>query len=147
MLWLLACSGSASLACLTASGALFYSVFKRGRGHALNGISLSWATFAAFGGIAFAMPFFNLASAPCWVTPMFYSFVSASCALVAVHTMRRTPDLIRVQDFELSGLIHVRQTVEKLATDEGLQSGEKDDLLKQCLATLQRIEAGREAAQ
>ncbi len=105
ILWILASYGSASLGCFIAAGVLVFTAVKRERGHKLNGVSYSWACFAAACGLALASPFLNLRSAPCWVAPALTGLVTATAWLVAYHTMLRRPVLVQTPNFELAPLI------------------------------------------
>jgi hypothetical protein len=100
-LFLLCCCAAAAIACAAAAAGLVYSARKRARGHPLNGITYTWAGFAASVGILALSPFLNLRSAPCVVTPILYSLVAGGASLAAIHTVRRMPELTRVPNFEI----------------------------------------------
>lgn len=145
-LWLLACSTAVSLAFLATAGQLLFTIAKRPKGHPLNGISRSYALRDTTLAAAFLAPWLNLQSAPCWLTPVFYSLVTVACGIVALHTTRRVPDLIRVPDFELQRLVRAGETHLARTEQAEAKPTTAELLLKEILenlkATREEVEPG-----
>lgn len=143
-LWLLCCCAVSGMGCLAAAAVLVYSARQRAKGHPLNGITYSWAGFAASVGLLSCAAFFNMAHAPCWVVPLLYSAVATAAGWVSVHTMRRSPTLIRVPNFEIDHLIRAgEERLQRLQEAPGGMTPEEDHqfapLLAEILENLKQI--------
>lgn len=142
MTWLLTVASVISFAFFASSIPLFYQNYKRGRGHSMNGITASYGFERLFLSFAFAVPFLNLKFAPCWMPPGFYSLVLGAVAVVMLHTWRRTPELISIKDFEMTGLIHINHVIKKLDHNEPVTKAEIEVFMKWAEPRLQRLKAG-----
>lgn len=147
-LFLICCCAAAAIASFTASAGLIYTARKRAKGHPLNGVTYSWAGFAAAVGVLALSQFLNLRGSPCVVAPILYSLVAGAASVAAIHTTRRTPELARVPNFKIEQMAReIEGELFRLEHVPGAPSPEEmrlNALLQEILGSLNEMKGGAE---
>lgn len=90
--WLRACLGTGAVSVLAVSVGLLHSIYRRGRGNEVNGISASHAFFYGANCLVAGNAFFA-PSLPCWVNPILWGIWAGAGIVTAYHTWLRQPML------------------------------------------------------